>query len=74
MSIDERIEEIMKDESVLMLSGGARMALRKQLRNTLLETARDQRHACAEVLQETNPHVMWSIDTQRQAVMNAKIK
>lgn len=74
MTIDDRINELMGCLPYANKTEGGVKGFEQILRLAFVHVARDQRHACVEALKEANPHPMWSVEAQSQAVMNATIK
>lgn len=69
-TIDERIEILLAE-----MKPPPSIAWRARLRTTLLEVARDQRHACADaVFALLQSDSSFRPDTVHQAVMNATIE
>lgn len=52
-TIEERVEALMATLPYLHVSQGGVKGFRERLRLTLLEVARDQRHACIEAMLES---------------------
>lgn len=77
MTADERLEDLMAHLPYVTKSGGA-VQFRERLRFALLETSKDQRHACAEAVLRCKRGRLLSdsddlirLNEAHQAVMNA---
>jgi hypothetical protein len=71
-AIDERVTVLMRQLPYANKTEGGVRGFEGLVRLVLLETARDQRHACAEALLAIDRNA-WSLDAAHSAVMNATV-
>jgi hypothetical protein len=70
MTIEQRVEDLI----VALFDGATSLhEARTTLRTALIETARDQRHACAEAVNEINAESRF-LDKAHQVIMNTELK